>query len=361
MNRNFQFQNYDNSVTARESYFTSQGYIFPRFNLSLHPETFQQFLEEITIPEKTLNLRKFSSTIYVWCGDVVLDINTRYKTCDLWGRTPEAIGDFVQLYEQYFKQLTHRTILVDYYYEKGGEVRVRVVSMDLDKLHTTYPGLYPTIDIAKLGKEFSEADDSILILQGKPGVGKTTFLKYMLDTHVYDRTAYVKDMRVMMSSQFWSSIAGTEYGVLIFDDLDFALAPRSEGGNDSFVSNLLSYSDGIFGQRSKIIITTNQPIDQMDEALIRPGRCFDFLVLEPLAYEDARHAWVTDLGRPVSEFEEHFVEGDINQADLMSLYRRLTAGATRDYIKRGPKYKTLREKLEKSGVRLGIHRTSAFR
>lgn len=67
------------------------------------------------------------------------------------------------------------------------------------------------------------------------------------------------------------------YDAIVLEDIDYDLNSRKEG--NTFMYKLLNSSDGIISSNNKkIILSTNLPsVKDVDEALLRPGRCFDVL------------------------------------------------------------------------------------
>jgi SpoVK/Ycf46/Vps4 family AAA+-type ATPase len=163
---------------------------------------------------------------------------------------------------------------------------------------------------------------------------------------------YVKDQKVLQASDFWADMSQTDADLMIFDDMDQGLQPRNNKKETDFTSNLLSFSNGIFDKSTKIIITTNQEIAEIDAALVRPGRCFDFLTLHPLSYDQARGIWVNILNRPVADFERLYAgQKTVTQASLMSDYNRESHSfKERSYVKNGIRNYNVQSKLQASGV-----------
>jgi len=222
----------------------------------------------------------------------------------------------------------------------------------LDDFTDIYPDLYPDIDISKLVYQYNNANEPILMLYGEPGVGKTTFVKYIIAHGDFKNAAYIKDPRVMEDGELWSSLTGANYDLVIFDDLDINLLPRRKNTESTFMTQLLSYSDGIFTQgKVKIIITTNQAVKEIDSALIRPGRCFDFLKLNALGRDDARNFWTNTLKLDGDVFDTTFSGKEVTQASLMSeAFRMSSSVGARDYVKRGNNRYTLDKKLSELGI-----------
>jgi hypothetical protein len=83
-----------------------------------------------------------------------------------------------------------------------------------------------------------------------------------------------------------------EEELLVIEDADLFLTNRKRYRND-MMARFLNVSDGLFktSKVKKLIFTANltQP-QQIDNALLREGRCFDCVVFRALSYHEAVHA-----------------------------------------------------------------------
>jgi len=279
----------------------------------------------------------------------------------IYAKNIQIIDSFIEQHKQYFITDGSKTA-VDYYYDDPTTgICSKTLYVAHKVRHEIYPDLYPDIDIEKLAKAFKQSLDSILILRGQPGVGKTTFLKYLLAVGDYTNAGYTKDMEIMLKSKFWTDMTVDPPEILVLDDLDFALGARAEKSDNTFLSNLLSYSDGIFGieHRSKIVITTNQPVENIDPALVRPGRCFDFVELTPLSIGDALTFWKSQLGHSEGSFWKHFSGEAVFQSELMTQHRLLSEPDRKNYMKRGEPMK-IQERLGALGIQVGKSSSCGF-
>ena len=164
-----------------------------------------------------------------------------------------------------------------------GRVEFFNMAEDLDDVF--YNESYPYIDIEKLSKEFYKSDSPILILLGPPGTGKTRLIRHILkykaslnkDSLVF--CVFTSDQKIIENGYIFTKFLTGSSDILVLEDIDFHLTPRTDGNTSMY--HLLNISNGIasnYMKRKKIILSTNLPnINNIDEALLRPGRCFDII------------------------------------------------------------------------------------
>jgi DNA replication protein DnaC len=234
---------------------------------------------------------------------------------------------------------------------------------------------YPYIDTNEMFSQFMMSDSNILLLSGEPGTGKTrlgdTLMQYLLEkadiTEVKKKrtiqeqiedtlievdvmtqessgvkVAYIKNEEILSMDSFWNILQEEEYHLIFLDDLDFSLLPRTQNISTSediqknkFISNLLSFTDGIFnaGNKTKFVITSNRDVTEIDTAVLRKGRTFDILNLRQLKHEEAGKIWVNS-GLEMEDFNEEFQDEKVLQADLGStITLKLRAKAENKEIK----------------------------
>lgn len=216
--------------------------------------------------------------------------------------------------------------------------RFRMTTTDFEDTHGE---LYPYIDSDVFIDLYSESKESIVILQGEPGTGKTSLVKLimreMAKRNKQDlEIAYIKDRKVLMRNDFWINMTDANYDLMVLDDLDEELLPRTENDDNTIVNNLLSFSDGIFQSDTKILVTTNLSTSRIDPALVRPGRCFDALRAIPLSVSQARDLWVGFYEMEAEQFDRSFAreveKGEVTQARLVSEVLRIRAMGEAPYL-----------------------------
>jgi ATP-dependent 26S proteasome regulatory subunit len=85
---------------------------------------------------------------------------------------------------------------------------------------------------------------------------------------------------------FISMLEDNEGSILIIEDAEETIMSRDSGGNNLAVSTLLNLTDGLLADvlNLKIICTFNTDIQNLDIALLRPGRLrakYEFKELSP--------------------------------------------------------------------------------
>lgn len=222
----------------------------------------------------------------------------------------------------------------------GGGGGLKLHTGRIDNKRIALPQYYPYLDggIEALLTEFIQSDESVLILMGPPGTGKSSLVAAGIEAldllPIYAKRAdAIMDKNFVnfvfkASDEYMAKIAGTaakarsdlfketladereflarkmlfeakkevetpKVPIIVVEDADLLLAPRSEG--NLIMAELLNETDGIGSNHTrKIIFTTNLTNTKgIDAALMRPGRCYDVVncrLLSPAEAVDARRA-----------------------------------------------------------------------
>jgi len=128
----------------------------------------------------------------------------------------------------------------------------------------------------------TERHSGVSVLFGPPGCGKTTYLRALMGRLIERCVFYylpIFEFEVLSSPRFvgfWvkeSKRHAEKQKIAILEDAEELLLPRDVASRDG-VSNLLNIGDGFLGDHLKlrVIATTNVPIQNLDPAIIRPGR-----------------------------------------------------------------------------------------
>lgn len=194
--------------------------------------------------------------------------------------------------------------------KKGGFIdKTLKVSKNYNMKDCLYPHLGAKID--EFCSNYEKSNSPILILLGPPGMGKTSFIRNYL--YEYNKKALVSyDIALMSTDSFFLHYLDVEQDVLILEDFDQFLKKRSHNEDDKVIHKFLNLSEGIINVGlKKIIFTANLEKEDIDPALIRPGRCFEVLEFFPYTKKQALTI--------ASEYDINLDSDLANQTDGVSL------------------------------------------
>jgi len=160
----------------------------------------------------------------------------------------------------------------------------------------------------------------IIVFHGEPGTGKTSAVRALIkewapwcsahlvpepesfftNTSLLDTVAHGRYQFQTGTALRHAARPEPDWRVLIAEDADDLL--HSPAGEPSVaLTHLFNMTDGIVGQDANAIylITTNEPLERIHPALLRPGRCLARIEFGRFATGEAR-AWLpADLGSKV--------------------------------------------------------------
>jgi hypothetical protein len=140
---------------------------------------------------------------------------------------------------------------------------------------------------------YLDAPETVLVLQGPPGTGKTRLIRAILGEMSRRKgeqaqALYTGDMKALASDEIFVKFITGGDDAFVVEDADHLLKPRADG--NEHLHRFLTIADGVVrSQGRKIIFSTNLPnVGDLDDALIRPGRCFARIHVRTLTSAEAR-------------------------------------------------------------------------
>jgi len=157
-------------------------------------------------------------------------------------------------------------------------------------LDAAYPHLREPVD--RFIGRYLDARETVLILQGPPGTGKTRFVRAVLAALSRRKgdsakVLYTTDTRSLESDEIFVEFVTGSHDAFVIEDADHILDARANG--NLHLHRFLAVADGVVrAQGRKILFTTNLPnVSDIDDALLRPGRCFANVRLRALERPEA--------------------------------------------------------------------------
>jgi hypothetical protein len=178
-----------------------------------------------------------------------------------------------------------------------------------------YDEAYPELKcgVAKFISDYLASSETILVLQGKPGTGKTRMIRAILGAMTLRNgrqvsALYTSDKKALESDEIFLDFVTGDEDAFVIEDADYILKPRTDG-NDN-LHRFLTIADGVVrAQGRKIIFSTNLPnLGDLDDALIRPGRCFARLIVRELSGVEAGKL-LAQLSKGDASITIHIIDG----------------------------------------------------
>jgi Domain of unknown function (DUF5925)/ATPase family associated with various cellular activities (AAA) len=149
----------------------------------------------------------------------------------------------------------------------------------------------------------------LILLHGEPGTGKTTAIRALMrQWQDWCSAQYISDPERLFShpGYMMEVVGGTtdngteKWQLLIAEDSDeyLRVSARKEAG--AALGRLLNLSDGVLGQGNNtlVLLTTNERLDRLHPALIRPGRCLAQVEFTKFSPSEAAQWLPDDLPEP---------------------------------------------------------------
>ena len=301
-----------------------EGYTYPIDDLEFKNNDFNSFIEKIheKYNVKTYDFSDSKKSIFLQYKSEELFISASGNSKDIFVsincKNIDVAIEVFNLYKFFYKENTEVKIYITTYYTESGRTQNSIKVLPKEEINSISDSYYPYLNNDVMYKQFFNLQENILLLAGKPGIGKSkmasSILKYATEnTNIipYDKlkdnpsqenqfinVCYVKSQDVLCDDSFWRDLESKEFDFVILDDLDYFLTSRNtevttqeESNKNKFLNQFLSFTDGIENHKTKFIITTNQPFEDIDSALLRKGRLFDILELRDLSREEALIIW----------------------------------------------------------------------
>jgi hypothetical protein len=167
----------------------------------------------------------------------------------------------------------------------------------------------------------------LLLWHGPPGTGKTHALRalgwewrewcdlhYITDPETFFGAKPSYMLRLLIDQD--EAEEDDRWRLLVLEDTGELMRVDAKDRVGQGLSRLLNLVDGMIGQGFPVLalVTTNEPLAELHDAISRPGRCAVNLDFEPLPIEQAA-AWLRAHG------SDHVPHGELTLAELYSILR----------------------------------------
>ena len=177
-------------------------------------------------------------------------------------------------------------VYINWIYDKN----MNSITVPVDETLLPVDEMYPFLNGETLDsyyQRFINSRANILILIGPPGTGKTSFIRGALAASGHSAIV-TYDQQILSEDSLFAQFIQSSSATLVIEDADLFLSSRASG--NEMMHKFLNVGDGLVTLKGKkMIFSTNLPsISDIDEALLRPGRCFDVLHFGELDRTEAK-------------------------------------------------------------------------
>lgn len=184
-------------------------------------------------------------------------------------------------------------------------------SMKIDKpklsIEDNYNDDFKDVHQTILKRLMKRNDKGLVLLHGKPGTGKTSYIRYLVATLKKEVIFLPPNLASIITDPgLMNLLMYNQNCVFVIEDAENIIVDRGQEGN-SPVSALLNISDGLLSDclNIQIICSFNTDISKVDSALMRKGRLIAKYEFKELQVEKARQlskklGFDTSINKPMS-------------------------------------------------------------
>lgn len=261
-------------------------------------------------------IQKTMHNFYIVSDDIMLDIliDANVSSCPLTDLSVVAndktdIGEILKKIESCIVYKNIKNEKNSYLVAYRGSYSIETTSCKFNDWNTDIAKNYnDDIPYEEMNNIIRENDAGLILLYGKPGTGKSSIIKSLINDNPETNFIFV-DSSVCDSISdglFLDFLQENRNAVIVFEDCEKLLIDREEGNET--IGTILNLTDGILAETMKIkfICTFNSSLKKIDSAVLRKGRMslkYEFKELDvnkvkeiypeatgPMTLADAYHA-----------------------------------------------------------------------
>ena len=232
---------------------------------------------------------EYDDVFYILFDDLMVYFDTNYKTVKfLFKKTDfKKVQDLVNGVKRLKANKARRKPQISMLIAttKGYELRILDTTKPKLNIELNYNDDFKTVHHTIINRLNKKNDKGLVLLHGKPGTGKTNYIRYLIASLKKQVIFLPPNMaNAITNPELISILINNPNSILVIEDAENIIIDREKEGQSS-VSGLLNISDGLLSDclNIQIICSFNTDISKVDSALLRKGRLiakYEFKELE---------------------------------------------------------------------------------
>ena len=311
---------YLNEFTLFIAYFNTIPNFINEININCNSankwfmETYKKEIKDFHFDKRFFNNSKkaeLDDIFYILDEDLIVDFDTNQSTVRFLFRKTriDKVEDIISGIKKFKEKKSRKKPEISLLVNSKLGITTKSLEISKPKLNITdnYNDDFKDIHQTILKRLAKKNDKGLVLVHGKPGTGKTSYIRYLISLLKKDIIFLPPNMAgAITNPDLISILIENPNSVFVIEDAENIVVDRERDGH-SPVSALLNISDGLLSDclNIQVICSFNTDISKVDAALMRKGRLiakyeFNELEVDKAQMLSQKLGFATSINKPMT-------------------------------------------------------------